>query len=171
MNVVLVGPCGVGKSTVGKCVADLANLEYIDFDAEGRLDGVVEKPPFSKYFLDFKRSLPIVIKNSTTGFVLDIGGDNVFNRNANNDERLDQVLWVKNEYNVQFVVLTATKDILKKRFFSSKGRSENGPDNFDKLWEEWSDIIKPYWEKCGDIFIDTSSLTVEEIRIQIEGIL
>jgi hypothetical protein len=54
---------------------------------------------------------------------------------------------------------------LQERFVSTKKRSEN---EFDEIWQDWTDAAEPYWKKCGDIFIDTSFLSVDEIIRQIE---
>jgi shikimate kinase len=169
MKVVIVGPCGVGKSTVAKLLADRANTPYLDFDEIGIQDMQKRKgqiSPFSASRLNFMQSIPTIIPNTTFAkFVLDIGGDTVFRKNTDNDKRLGQVIWIKDTYTSPIIVLTAKKNVLQKRFVSSKKRNEN---EFDAIWQNWTDVAEPHWKKCGDIFIDTSFLTVDEIIRQIE---
>lgn len=170
MKVVIVGPCGVGKSTVAKILANRANVTYLDFDEIGIQDMQKRKgqvSPFSASKLNFLQSIPTIILSTTSSrFVLDIGGDTVFRKNADNDERLAQVIWLKKTYTSPITVLTAKEDVLQRRFVSTKKRSEN---EFGEIWKSWTDIAEPYWKKCGDIFIDTSYLTVDEIIMQIEA--
>jgi len=173
MKVVIVGPCGVGKSTVAKFLANRANTPYLDFDEIGIQDMQKRKgqiSPFSVSGLNFMQSIPIIIPNTTSAqFVLDIGGDTVFRQNADNYKRLAQVIWLKETYTSSIVILTAQNDILRKRFISTKNRSDY---EFDEIWQNWTDISEPHWKKCGDIFIDTSFLTINEIigRIGINSI-
>ncbi len=170
MKVVIVGPCGVGKTTVAKILANRANVAYFDFDEIGKLDMLKRKgqvSPFSASRLNFMQSIPTIILSTTsTKFVLDIGGDTVFRKNADNDERLAQVIWLKETYTSPITVLTAKKDVLQGRFISTKKRSKN---EFDEIWKNWVDIAEPHWKNCGDIFIDTSFLTVDEVIGQIEA--
>ena len=115
------------------------------------------------------QSIPTIILNTTsTRFILDIGGDTVFRKNVDNDERLAQVIWLKDTYTTSIIVLTAKNEVLRGRFVSTKKRSE---DEFDEIWKNWTDVAEPHWNKCGDIFIDTSYLTVDEIIGQIETYL
>ncbi len=78
---------------------------------------------------------------------------------------LDQVLWLKQEYSVLIVVLTAKKDIVHKRF--NKFTKRHKLDLFDKLWMDWLKYEKPNWCKCADLLIDTSSLTKNDTRDRI----
>jgi shikimate kinase len=171
VNVILVGPCSVGKSVVGKSFANRAKLKYLDFDALGIADMEERKggiSPFSRTWLNFRQSVPIIMDTSTRGHVLDIGGSTVFHANADNNERLEQVLWLKETYVAQIIVLTATKDTLANRFISDKSRSIA---DFDATWDEWSNIAEPYWRQCRGVFIDTSFLTVNDVITQIEIII
>jgi shikimate kinase len=172
VNLVIVGPCGVGKSTVAMSIARRANLSYLDFDALGLVDMQTRKfqfSPFSVSKLNFRQCLPPLISSVTSaGFVLDIGGETVFRKNVDNHERLDQVLWLKETYTSFVIVLTASRNVLLNRFISAKNRSAS---EFDRIWDDWVNIAEPYWQKCGNIFVDTSFLAVDEIIVQIEAIL
>lgn len=174
MNVVLVGPCGVGKSAVGAVGASFANrtkLKYLDFDALGIADmneRKENKSPFSRTWLNFIQSIPIIMDSTIEGYVLDIGGSTVFHAKADNNERLEQVLWLKEAYLAKIIVLMATKEVLANRFISDKSRNMA---DFDVIWDEWSNIAEPYWRQCRDESIDTSFLAVNDVTIQIEIIM
>lgn len=89
MNVILVGPCGVGKSVVGKSFANRAKLIYLDFDALGVADMEKRKgenSPFSRSRLNFRQSIPIIMDTTIGRYVLDIGGSTIFHAKANNNE-------------------------------------------------------------------------------------
>jgi shikimate kinase len=171
MKLIFVGPCGVGKSTVAKSLANRVNIAYLNFDEFGTLDMETRKgqvSPFSASRLNLMQSIPNIISSTTyTDFALDIGGDTVFRKTTDNKERFKQVLWVKKTYSSHIIVLTAKKDILLSRFISTKSRNNN---DFDEIWENWL-IAEPYWQKCGDIVIDTSFLTVDKTIEQIESYL
>jgi shikimate kinase len=163
MNLVFVGPCGVGKSTVAKSLAEKTNMMYLDFD-EVRSKGMEKyKEPFSPFSvsrLNLRKILPLIIQNETSSnFVLDIGGGTVFRETADNDERFAQVLEVKKTYNARIIILSAKKDILMSRFISVKGRKFYE----ENTWESWINIEEPYWKKCSDVYVDTSFLRVDEI--------
>lgn len=171
MNVILVGPCGVGKSAVGVSFANRAKLKYLDFDALGIVDmdeHKVNKSLFSRRWLNFRKSIPMIMETTVGGYVLDIGGSTVFHANADNNERLEQVLWLKETYVAKIIVLTATKDTLANRFISDKSRRIT---DFDAIWDEWSNIAERYWRQCRDESIDTSFLTVNDVTTQIEIIM
>ena len=171
MNFVFVGPCGVGKSTISKAYSQEADLLYLDFDELGIID--MQNPkgqnsPFSATFLDLPKILPdIISRHNSQGFVLDIGGDTVFRKNVDNQGRLKQIIWIKENYSSRIIVLTATKESLLKRYIKTKKRTEN---EFYGEWNDWLNIAEPYWRKCGDIFVDTSFLSVAEVVNKINEI-
>lgn len=171
MNFIIVGPCGVGKSTISKDYSQGADLLYLDFDELGMIDmqnQKGQKSPFSATFLDLPKILPdIISSHNSQGFVLDLGGDTVFRKNADNPSRLKQIVWIKENYSSRIVVLIATKDALLRRYIKTKKRTEN---DFYREWNDWLNIAEPYWRKCGDIFIDTSLLPVAEVVKKINEI-
>lgn len=167
MNLVLVGPCGVGKSAVGQVLADRLGKAYLDFDAlrtKDQKDHPGQVSPFSVSCLDLRIALPPIFSQLSSGFVLDIGGDTVFRANQDNRDRFSQVLWFKRSYKFHLIILTATKKILVDRFISTKNR---GVGDFAGVWDDWSKISLPYWLNCGDFFIDTSFLSIEQVRDRI----
>lgn len=170
VNFILAGPCSVGKSVVGEHLANHAKLKYLDFDVLGIKDMEKRKgsiSPFSRTGLNFRQSLPMIMATSIEGFVLDIGGSTVFHEKADNKERLTQVLWLKNTYLAQVIVLTATKETLSNRYISDESRINKL--EFDAIWDEWVNYAEPYWRQCGDVFIDTSFLTIDDVIVKIEA--
>ncbi len=173
MNLVIVGPCGVGKSSVSTVLANRGNLTPFDFDELGIADMQKHKghiSPFSVSRLNLCQSLSPILSTISKEFVLDVGGETIFRPNVDNEERLTQVLRFKKTYLAKIVVLTATKDVLRSRFISAKERIETPSieNDFNKTWKNWQDIAEPYYQRCGDIFIDTSFLAVEDVVRQIE---
>lgn len=115
--------------------------------------------PCSVSKLNLKECLVPVLKANPAGFVLDIGGDTVFRKNADNEARLEQVRWLKHNFGAMVVTLTAERDVLRERFLGSKNRR---PDKFDEVWESWKAIGEPYWDRCSDFVIDTTSLPLSK---------
>ncbi len=151
----------MGKSVVGEHLANHAQLKYLDFDVLGIKDMEERKEsisPFSRTGLNLRQSIPMIIDTSIEGFFLDIGGSTVFHEKADNKERLAQVMWLKNTYLAQVIVLMATKETLANRFVSDESR--NNKLGFDATWDECINFAEPYWRQCGDAFIDTSFLTI-----------
>jgi cytidylate kinase len=155
-NVILAGPCGVGKSAVSELLTHKMGMRYLDFDT---IRSSKNYPLCSLSKLNIIECLSSELNCNTRRFVLDIGGDTLFRKNADNNERIAQVMCLRETYAAVVIVLTANKDALQRRFVSTKNRTEN---EFDEIWRNWKDIAEPYWKKCGDIFIDTSFLTINE---------
>ena len=168
MNIVIAGPCGVGKSTIAQSFAQKTGLVFLDFDELRAVEMSRKKEGFSPCSvskLNLKECLPSLLNTISTGFVLDIGGDTVFRPNANNDDRRDQVLWLKKTYSAQIVVLTAEREILYQRFTASKNR---GTREFDVLWIDWESMGEPYWLSCADLIVDTTHQSISDTLKQIE---
>lgn len=167
MNIVIAGPCGVGKSEIGRALAEEAGLSFLEFD-ELRADEMGRRregfSPCSVSQLDLRKCLPPVLNALCREFVLDIGGDTVFRRDANNSERREQVLWLKRSYCALLVVLTAERETLLQRFSESK---HQGTSEFDGLWLDWKSIGEPYWLGCADKVVDTTSKSIEDSIMEI----
>ena len=145
-------------------------MVFLDFDDLRAAEMGRKKEGFSPCSiskLNLKECLPSILDTLSIGFVLDIGGDTVFRTNANNDDRRDQVLWLKETYSAQIVVLTAEREILLQRFTSSKNRDIN---EFDPLWRGWKSIGASYWCSCADLIVDTTYQSIGDTILQIEGV-
>jgi shikimate kinase len=159
---------GVGKSTVAAALAIRANMMELDFDMLGIRD--MEQPnahesPFSATKLNLRQSLPQIVSSTSTGFVLHFGGETIFRNRVDNNQRLKQIVWLKQSYSARIVVLTATKDVLLGRFVSTRSGRD---DDFERTWVDWLSVSCPRWRQCSDLFIDTSSLAVDDVIRQIE---
>ena len=159
MRIVFAGPCGVGKSTVAKLLADQYSIKYLSLD-EIRSDDMRKRAgqisPCSVSRLDLRECLAPTLNAHNENFVLDLGGDSVFRKNKDNEERLEQVFWLKRTYQAKVVVLTSQKDNLRRRFLSTKNRATN---EFDEMWQTWIMVEEPHWQRCTDQFLDTTNLT------------
>ena len=152
MRMIIVGPCGIGKSTIAKLIAYHKKIECLDLD-ELKLTGQVNRLPCSISYLNLKECLKDILDRQSHGFVLDIGGGTVFRKDRDNTERLQQVLWLKQAYEAKIIVLFAQQQTVQRRFLSVKSRKI---DEFTKVWEAWLKIEKPFWQQCADHFIDTT---------------
>jgi len=163
INVVVAGPCGVGKSTIAEYFARSTGMTYLDFDELRGMDvkegKAISPSPCSVSMLNLKDCLPTKLEKISSSFILDIGGDTVFRRSANNKERLDQIFWLKASYSVKIILLLAEKDVLFQRFVATKDRNES---EFDEPWIDWKDVGEPYWRQCADLIIDTTSLMADD---------
>jgi hypothetical protein len=168
VNLILAGPCGIGKSTVAKSLANRIKIFHLDFDELRAINPKNGFLPISVGSFNLHKDLPPILDTIVENFIFDIGGDTLFRPSVDNNERLKQILWLKKTYSAQIVLLTGQKDILLKRFISIETRSEN---DFEELWKNWLDISEPCWRLCGDIFIDTSFLSIDDVVGKIEAIL
>ena len=169
MNIVVVGPSGVGKSTVSNLFAQQAGMRYLDFD---KIRSTKNSLPCSLSRLNILECLSSELDSNSTGFVLDIGGGTVFRPNIDNDDRLRQILQLKNAYSAQVVMLTANQDILFERYINTKTKDASSKQQnsiyFNNLWSDWLTIEQPYWQLCVELTIDTTSLTAENTIEKIE---
>ncbi|MEZ4513544.1 MAG: hypothetical protein R3C62_16885 [Chloroflexota bacterium] len=116
---ILTGPCGVGKSTIADLMASSYEITHLEFDKIRLNDAKKRKgivSPCSISFLDLERCLKEALTQYAQGFVLDVGGDSVFRQDKNNDERLQQMLWLKSFFGAQVVVLFAQNRFCSKDF-------------------------------------------------------
>lgn len=149
----IAGPCGVGKSTISRLLAEKANATHLDFD-EVRVADMKQRhgqvSPCSMSALNLRECIPPYLDNCVTGFVLDFGGDTVFRRNVDNEHRLEQTVWLKQTYDAAILVITAEQTELRRRFLASKNRK---PNEFNAVWQDWENIAGAFWRKCADAII------------------
>jgi shikimate kinase len=166
MRIVIVGPCGVGKTTISEILAKNAGVPYQDFDKIRAADIKQRRgrpSPCSVSRLNMRECIPPILDRCINGFILDLGGDTIFRRNVDNEDRLQQMIWLKQTYHALIVVLTADKTELLTRFLSTKNRS---PADFTDPWLDWHEIAEAYWQRCADSLIDTTNLGLNEWRRQ-----
>ncbi len=171
MNLVICGPCGVGKSSIAIYFAHQSQMKYLDLDEIRAADMERRKgvpSPCSVSYLNLIECLSSKLDGVTKNFVLDIGGDTVFRPRANNIDRLNQIFWLKKTYAAKVALLMAKREILLQRFNSSKKRNES---EFDQLWKDWYSVGLPFWQKCADKSFDTSTNTIDETSRQLQDML
>jgi len=170
MNVVVAGPCGVGKSTIAESFARSVGIVYLDFDELRAIDMKERKGAFSPCSvskLNLKECLPAKLDKISSSFILDFGGDTVFRDRVNNEDRLDQILWLKENYSVKIILFIATKENLSQRFVASEKNRDL--TEFDKLWIDWQNVAEPYWRRCADLIIDTTALSIDDTVIKMKN--
>jgi hypothetical protein len=169
MNVVVAGPCGVGKSTIAESFAQSVGIVYLDFDELRAIDMEERKGAFSPCSvskLHLKECLPAKLDKISSSFILDFGGDTVFRDLVNNEDRLDQILWLKENYSVKIILFITTKENLSQRFVASKKNRDL--TEFERLWLDWQNIAELYWRRCADLIVDTTTLSIDDTVIKMK---
>jgi len=159
-NIVLCGFMATGKSSVGKKLAELLDLEYVDLDATIEAEEGVSIPQIftmrgEPAFRELEARLVERIMNRT-GLVISTGGGTVVNpRNLANLKKCGVV-----------VALTADVRTILRRAGSGEDRpllqTEDREERVRALLLERA----PFYSKA-DFTLDTSSLTIEEAARQI----
>jgi shikimate kinase len=175
MNLIISGPCGVGKSTIGEIIAERMGMVFLNLD-EHRDNKMGNYPrgldPCSVSFLNLKECMYATIDRLSTSFILDIGGDTVFRRGVDNDDRRVQILTLKKRYSAQIILLTSERDVLLRRFTNCEKRKMDGNNKleeaFNEMWTEWLSIGSIYWTSCADLILDTTYLSVIDAVKQVE---
>lgn len=160
---IIGGPCGVGKSTIAQLMADRYGIKHLDLDEIGSDDmkkRAGQISPCSTSFLNLEDCLSEILNVYKQGFALDVGGDSIFREGKDNQERVNQVLWLKHNFDAKVIVLFAKKSVVSQRFLSTKNR---GASEFNPVWQAWNKIEKPHWQRCADKFIDISSFSPERV--------
>lgn len=164
-NIVLTGFMGVGKTAVGKQLAQLLQMEFIDTDQ------LIEKsfmkiPDIFRLYGEerFRREEMLAVKKAAacTNCVIATGGGVVLN--PENIKALRSNGWI--------VLLTAQPEVIADRLRDGETRPilEQASDKI-RLIRELLEAREEYYRDC-DIVIDTTDLTVsqvvEEIISQLE---
>ena len=155
-KILIAGPCGVGKTTVSRILAEKLNFSFIDHD---EMKEKTSQSPFpcsvSKLDLDVCLSKSLELTGNPDAFIFAVGGDSVFHVNIDNKDRLMQLLFVKEKFCLTILLMVAERSVLESRFHKVSGRS-----GFSAVWDNWQNIERQYWEKSADIIIDTSNLVI-----------
>jgi shikimate kinase len=161
-NIALIGFMGVGKTAVGKALAEKLNREFIE------LDLLIEQKA-SKSILDIFRQdgeiafrqLEIEVTKEVSGEenrVIACGGGIVLNQV--NIDRLRQ--------KSRIVYLTASPAVILKRISNGDGeRPLLEVTNLALTIHELLRFRKPFYERVADIKINTSKLSVNAAAEQI----
>jgi len=164
MNIVLTGPMGTGKTTVGKALAKELNMDFIDTDS------LIEKKIGKKIFEIFSESGEEVFRkyeekiisnvSNKDNYVISTGGGVVLNpKNMKNLRK-----------NGRIINLNASIKILIKRLKDKKDRPLLSQNNFNKDLKKYS-IDRASFYKNADYIIDIDKLESKDIVKKICNIL
>ncbi len=160
-NLFLVGPMGAGKSAVGRQLARLLHLDFVDSDDEIESRTGVDIPfIFEKEGEEgFRKREAAAIDDLSQreGVVLATGGGAVIN--AENRSRLGARGYV--------VYLYTTVDQQLER--TQRGRERPLLDNADprKVLEDFMEIRDPLYREIADLVIETDGRRVKAVAKQI----
>lgn len=154
-NIVLIGFMGVGKTSIGKRLADLFGMEFIDTDKEiERLTGMTVSQIFTRFGEVRFRSEENLVVTKVAGernCVISTGGGAVIN--PANIQALKE--------NGTLICLTATPEIIQERVSKRGGRpllqKDRSIDRIVSLLQERESFYAQ-----ADYSIDTTDLSQEE---------
>jgi len=159
-NILLVGYRGTGKSTLGKRLADVLAMNFVDMDriliqdAGCSISRIVEEHGWP-HFRELEKKLLLRLAQAK-GQVIATGGGVVLD--AENRTLLLQmgiVIWLK-----------ANPDAIMKRLQQDKEGSAQRPPFSDRnLWEETTAALKermPLYKGVSEVELDTSNLDIAE---------
>lgn len=161
-NIALIGFMGVGKTAVGKALAEKLNREFIELDALIEQKAGKSIPEIFQQDGEVAfRELEIEVTKEVSrnkNLVIACGGGLVLNKI--NIDRL------RNESTI--VYLTASAKMILKRILGYGGerpliKAANKALNIQELLK----FRKPFYERAADIKIDTSKLDINSVAEQI----
>jgi len=159
-NILLVGYRGTGKSTLGRRLADVLGMNFIDMDrilieeARCSISRIVEEHGWP-HFRELEKKLLLRLAQGT-GQVIATGGGVVLD--AENRTLLSIMGIV--------ICLKADPDAIVARLNQdTEGSAQRPPFSDRNLWEETTAVLKertPLYEGVSEIVLDTSILDMGE---------
>jgi len=160
MNIVLIGYRGSGKSRVGRRLASRMGNKFVDTDdliesKEGKISDIVKSRGWDYFRAIEKRMIEEI--SGEGNLVIALGGGAVLDAdNVVNLERNGLIIWLK-----------ADPEVLRKRMKEDHRTAVSRPTLSGKgTIEELEEMVayrEPFYEKAGEIQLDTSSLDVEAV--------
>lgn len=167
-NVIIVGITGVGKTTIGKYLAEKLNKQFIDLDKYIEAICGVDIPTIFELegeigFRDRETYALSQIVSNERDYVLSLGGGCVI-RSENR-----QIIMRNNSLTVQLI---ADLDIIVDRLIKSPGKRPllANQDVKSKI-EDLYNSRKEFYDVVSDIKINTSRLRPNQVIEKIEEIL
>ena len=161
MRIVLIGPMGSGKSSIGKILAKKIDFKFIDTDKLIEIqEGTKIKEIFNSKGESYFRDLEVeVLEETLTAQIAVIAtGGGIVEREKNR-------LLLENEKNV-FFLNSSVKRQFERTKDSDKRPLLNKGDNFQTLRELYKKRL-PYYENVSRYEIEMDNKTNEEIVEQI----
>jgi len=155
--VVLIGPMGAGKSTIGKPLASRLRLPFIDLDEAivkraGKPIPQIFEEDGESAFRSLESEMVAALLNGPEPKIIATGGGAVL-RESNRQ-------WMKAAGPV--IWLDALPEVLAKRTANDPNRPLlKGDDPLQKA-RELDMQRRPLYEACSDFRVDTASMSVEE---------
>jgi len=160
MNIILTGFMGVGKTEVGKALADKLKLNFLDTDeliekTEGRQISEIFDKEGEPYFRDLETEVLKTLGNYDN-FVLATGGGIILREE--NVELLREI--------GPLILLTAREEIILERVKDTEDRPLLTGDKAQKIKEILS-VRNPIYNRVADFIVDTSEITPEQATEEI----
>ena len=161
-NIALIGFMGVGKTAVGKVLAEKLGRSFVELDSlieqkAGKSIPEIFQQEGEIAFRELEMRVTEEVANKKKA-VIACGGGIVLNKI--NIERLRE--------SSRIVYLTASPEVMLKRVSSEEGqRPLLEVDNPTLTIRELLGFRKPFYERAADIKIDTSKLDINAVSKQI----
>lgn len=144
--IVLIGPMGAGKTSIGRKVAKALGRSFFDSDAAVVRDHGPIETLFAEYGEEHFRALErrAVAEGLATGGVVSLGGGAVLHPQTRADLAAHRV-----------ILLTVTPEVVAARVRDSKRPLLQSDDAI----ERWTSILeqrRPVYEELADVAFDTS---------------
>ncbi|MCU0581387.1 MAG: shikimate kinase [Syntrophales bacterium] len=159
-NILLVGYRGTGKSTLGKRLADVLEMNFIDMDrimikdAGCCISRIVEEHGWP-HFRELEKILLLRLAQAK-GQVIATGGGVVLDaENRTLLSKMGIVIWLKADPNT----------ILKRLHQDKEGSAQRPPLSDKNLWEETTAALQertPLYKDVSEVELDTSNLNIAE---------
>jgi shikimate kinase len=159
-NILLVGYRGTGKSTLGKRLAEVLHMTFLDMDRliveeEGCSISVIVKERGWPCFRQLESNL-LQRLSQEKGRVIATGGGIILDpENRVLLKKMGMVVWLKAD--IAVIVARLKED--------HEGAVQRPAFSDRDLWEETDLILRargPFYENVSDLSLDTSTLTVGE---------
>ena len=153
-NIVLIGMAGAGKSTIGKELATLLGLDFVDVDSLIEED---QKAPLQDLLTDLgvdgfrKVEEKVLLSLSCNNHIIATGGSAIYSQVGITHLKNSSIL----------ILLDVELAILKQRVgdFSGRGLVKTASQSFEEVFAE----RQPLYTKNADLIIDCSNRSVSDI--------
>lgn len=155
---------GAGKSTTGKCLAEMIGYDFVDLDAEvvkqeGRSIKQIFLDDGETHFRDCESALLEKIASEKPAIIATGGGIVLRDANRSQMQRRGVVVY-----------LDAQWETLKDRLLSSRDRPLVNPEgNWDEVKQRWIDRQEFY--RNADYVVSTDNLSPRQVAIEIKALI